>query len=317
MGRQYGALSGVAIGLIVLNHAVHFGLELSSNPGPDGIAKAAILLQAMGAFAVPTFLFVSGAFLSYAGTSLSGLAFWYAVAPVLIRVARRHAVALVGAIAAYQITLLASRFSWSIAGAALPSWVDALRLPVLFTPMSEWGVYLPLGVAVGLHASFLRQRLQGGLRHVAWVAAAVFFMMGILDAYGLVSAPWARFAAPVPLMFVLAVMRRDSIPFFRAAEVLGRQSYGIYLTHFVILNAILYVAAGMNLNLSLWLTVPFLVATGLGGSWLLMQTASRTRWGRRLCRPVFGIAPPVRRDDVRPAWNSGMPAAAGPGCGVQ
>ena len=69
MNRQYGALSGVAIFLIVLNHAIHFGLQ-TSPVGPPWLG-ALIALQALGAFAVPVFLFVSGAFLAYAAKEFS------------------------------------------------------------------------------------------------------------------------------------------------------------------------------------------------------------------------------------------------------
>jgi fucose 4-O-acetylase-like acetyltransferase len=64
MNRQYGALSGVAIFLIVLNHTIHFGLQAAPVKGAP--FQALVVLQALGAFAVPAFLFVSGAFLAYA-----------------------------------------------------------------------------------------------------------------------------------------------------------------------------------------------------------------------------------------------------------
>lgn len=69
MHRQFGTLSGVAILLIVLNHAIHFGLRVS--PAQGQWLDLLVILQALGTFAVPTFLFVSGAFLSYAAGQLS------------------------------------------------------------------------------------------------------------------------------------------------------------------------------------------------------------------------------------------------------
>src|SRR5688500_13977086 len=69
MHRQYGALSGIAIVLIAINHAIHFGLEV--NPVDGAARHALVFLQALGAFAVPAFLFISGAFLSYSAGQLS------------------------------------------------------------------------------------------------------------------------------------------------------------------------------------------------------------------------------------------------------
>jgi surface polysaccharide O-acyltransferase-like enzyme len=69
MNRQYGALSGAAIFLIVLNHSIHFGLQAA--PVQGAVFQALVVLQALGAFAVPAFLFVSGAFLAYAARELS------------------------------------------------------------------------------------------------------------------------------------------------------------------------------------------------------------------------------------------------------
>ena len=69
MNRQYTAVSGIAIALIVLNHTVHFTLQIS--PVSGYWLRAAVFLQAFGVFAVPAFLFVSGAFLSYAARQMS------------------------------------------------------------------------------------------------------------------------------------------------------------------------------------------------------------------------------------------------------
>ncbi|MFO7536924.1 MAG: acyltransferase [Chloroflexota bacterium] len=70
MSRQLGAFSGLAMILIVLNHAIHMGLEATTDYG--GFTLAAwertllSVLQGLGVFAVPIFLFVSGSFVAYA-----------------------------------------------------------------------------------------------------------------------------------------------------------------------------------------------------------------------------------------------------------
>lgn len=70
MGRQLGAMSGLAMALIVLNHSIHFGSGALENLGypefPLWVENFLSALQALGAFAVPTFLFVSGSFVAYA-----------------------------------------------------------------------------------------------------------------------------------------------------------------------------------------------------------------------------------------------------------
>lgn len=74
IGRQFGALSGVAMTLVVLNHAITLGLAgpgLAGEAPPAGVwAGLLTVLQQLGiVFAVPTFFFISGCFAAYAGQS--------------------------------------------------------------------------------------------------------------------------------------------------------------------------------------------------------------------------------------------------------
>ena len=73
MQRQYMALSGLAMALVVLNHAIHMGLLGLSRLGypalPDGWRFTLTAVQALGAFAVPIFFVVSGSFMAYAARS--------------------------------------------------------------------------------------------------------------------------------------------------------------------------------------------------------------------------------------------------------
>ena len=366
MSRQYGALSGVAIVLVVVNHSVHFGLQVS--PVEGAWLKLLSLLQALGSFAVPAFLFVSGAFLSYAARELSFgfvraslgrilwpyviwstlfyglvsltnevrpsiavyiknllvgypyhfvpiLIFWYVTAPIVVRVGKRHGALLLVAIGLYQTFLLALRWSDMVgAPGPLPDWMHALQPAVLSTSMCEWAIYFPLGLVLSQHAAALTPWLLG-VRWLAVGATVGLFVLGILNAFEVMWAPWARFAAPVPLMFLLPVVERGWIPFVRGFEVVGRRSYGIYLAHLVVINLVVLLASWPRLNLDsrpLVVFPTFLVAA-LGASLLLMNVMTRTLPARSVYRLVFGIMPPVARIRGRRSGSGDVPMVAGNG----
>jgi peptidoglycan/LPS O-acetylase OafA/YrhL len=70
INRQFAALRGLAILLVVLNHSIHLGSWYSGEMGfaqPIGIEYTILLvLEQLGIFAVPIFLFLSGCFFVYA-----------------------------------------------------------------------------------------------------------------------------------------------------------------------------------------------------------------------------------------------------------
>ncbi len=70
MNRQFSALGGLAMILIVLNHAIELGLGYPERLGfaspPEWFHNTMLIVQGLGVFAVPTFLFISGSFLAYA-----------------------------------------------------------------------------------------------------------------------------------------------------------------------------------------------------------------------------------------------------------
>jgi surface polysaccharide O-acyltransferase-like enzyme len=353
VNRQYGALSGVAVVLIVLNHAIHFSLQVSPIEGPW--LNVLIFLQALGAFAVPIFLFISGAFLAYAASSLSLtfirsslgrilwpyliwsaifyvlvllalgeryaitgyvknllvgypyhfvplLIFWYVAAPLVVRFGRRHGVLLLAAIGLYQIFLLGMRDPAMFGVAHLPDWLRFFRPPVLFRSMSDWAIYFPLGLVLSMHDAALKPRLIR-LRWLAVAATAVLFVLGILDAFGMMVAPWARFAAPVPLMFVLPTIDRRWVPSVRHFELLGKRSYGVYLSHFVFINLIVFLVVKSRLGLgghAALLLFPVFFVLALGSALLLMEGMTKATPARRVYRYMFGIVPPVAGAQRRP-----------------
>ena len=71
MNRQYTALGGLAIIVVVLNHSILFGIEYGEANGVY-LRHAELIygiISAIGFFAVPSFLFISGAFIAYAAKS--------------------------------------------------------------------------------------------------------------------------------------------------------------------------------------------------------------------------------------------------------
>ncbi len=69
MNRQFGALRGLAIAIVTLNHSIYMLNLIAQELGysSTGIEHYLLLiLQQLGLFAVPTFLFISGCFFAYA-----------------------------------------------------------------------------------------------------------------------------------------------------------------------------------------------------------------------------------------------------------
>jgi surface polysaccharide O-acyltransferase-like enzyme len=350
MNRQYGALSGVAIALIVLNHAIHYAFQVSPVEGAS--RNVLIALQALGTFAVPAFLFVSGAFMSYSSARFSLaflrtnverivwpyliwsvlfylvllvttgerysapgyvknllvgypyhfvplLLFWYVTAPLTARIGRRYGWWLLVAIGLFQGLLVVERFP-QIFGDIAPDWARLLRVPILFGTLSDWAIYFPMGLVLRMHEAAVKAWLVR-LRLVTLGATVALFALGLLNGIGVVAAPWARFLSPLPLMLLLPVISRDSIPLVRRFELLGKRSYGIYLAHFVFINIAAFLAGSMSVSRvgGMWLViVPAFFLTALGMALLLMDVMTRVQPARTLYRYVFGIAPPAPERSV-------------------
>ena len=90
MNRQFVALSGLAIVIVVLNHAVHMGslgIQELGFPLAEGWERVVLaVLSGLGTFAVPTFLFTSGWFVSYAARRTPPRLSWKTVWSALKRI---------------------------------------------------------------------------------------------------------------------------------------------------------------------------------------------------------------------------------------
>ncbi len=333
MSRQYGALSGLAILLIVINHSI----ELAINATPSTLAAwqdyLLTILQAFGVFAVPVFLFISGSFVAYAAQGnpprlsrkfltsslrhiilpyliwsvvfyvlvfflrderfspagyvknlLVGfpfhfvplLVFYYIVSPLLVRVGRtKIGILLLVLIGVYQLILI-NLLNPGYLGFELPGGARYLAVPVLRSTLADWAIYFPLGVVLGLRArSYIRWAEK-----LMWVLVGLtllLFVLGLLNAFSVINFPLARLLCPIPLVFLLPGIKRDRIPFVRPLERVGRRSYGIYLTHLIILNLALFLLVSLFPSVLTW---PILVSglfflIGVGIPLLVMESVAK------------------------------------------
>lgn len=117
----------------------------------------------------------------------------------------------------------------------------------------------------------------------------LLFVLGLLNAFAIFSFPLARFLCPLPLVLLLPGIKRDSIPLVRPLERVGRRSYGIYLTHLIILNLVLF---ALNPLIPGIFTLPILVSLlffliGVGVPLLIMESVAKGP-AKQFYRSIFG-----------------------------
>jgi peptidoglycan/LPS O-acetylase OafA/YrhL len=336
MNRQFGALSGLAIVLVVLNHSIHMGMTFLPTlgyPAVEGWGRYVLeVLQQLGVFAVPTFLFISGCFATYALQSgslrqsyktmwsrlqhilwpyliwsivfyellyahygqhytipeyvkflLVGypfnfvplLVFYYVLSPLLVRLGKRYGLLLILGVAVYQLFLINIVIPQSL-GFAFPYWMQVLVPPVVSTTLADWAIYFPLGIVYSLHA----KAILPWLRRFRWAfvaAAALFFVLHVLHFASVIYAPLAGDLAPLALVCVIPLIRRDAIPFVQPLEWVGRMSYGLYLTHLIVADCVLWIiqVTAPQLLRDQLLLEPLLFVLTLSIPLILMYSMSR------------------------------------------
>ena len=348
MNRGFTALSGIAMLLIVVNHTIHMGTNVPVEfgyPPVTGIAQSILIfLQALGAFAVPTFLFISGSFVAYAARSqkkvlsvrfiwasvrhilwpyliwsviffvaaylnrgwtysLTGylknlvvgfpfhfiplLMFYYIISPVLVILGRRLSWLLIGGIALYQLLLI-----WLQNPAVFPAAPAQLQLlvpPVIGSTMADWAIYFPMGLVYNLQAANTLPWLKR-YRWVLILLTVLTFTAGLLDGLGVLTVPIARFITPFFLILALPTVQRSEIPLVKFFENIGKRSYGLYLTHLIVLDTTLLVIRsifpGFIQLYVLLLPILFVVALGVP-LWVMRKFAANPRT-RNAYRFVFG-----------------------------
>ncbi len=320
MNRQFAALSGAAMLLIVLNHTIEMGIRVPLGYGYPPVAGAteALLgiLKALGIFAVPAFLFISGTFAAYAARGnpprltprfvagavahilwpyifwsflfyavvlvqfgeryspagyaknlLTGYPFhfipmlvlFYLVSPLMLRIGRRFGSVLIALVASYQLFLLGVLHTeW------VPQSLHVLFPPVVGRTLAVWAVYFPLGLLYGIHMRKLLPLLKRW-KALLGLAAALLFALGVVHRAPEVRQLVAGFWSPVACVLLLPAIERRSIPRAGLLERIGKRSYGLYLTHLLVLDLVLWGIGAALTGLLAYrlLLLPFLFLTAL------------------------------------------------------
>lgn len=349
MNRQFAALNGLAIVIVVLFHAIHFGRLSIAGAGYQeavGISRWVLLFfSEFGIFAVPTFLFTSGAFVAYAARrtppnlpwksvraalervlrpyviwsfvfyiviyfqrdevySVLGyvknlivgypynfvplLIFYYLVSPILVRLAPRFGAIVLLGIALYQLLLIAIQAP-GVVGVTLPETLNILVPPALGTTLALWAIFFPLGLVYSLNS----QRFLPWLQKLKWPLLAttlLLFAASLFTSAGIIRLPIAGLVAPLTLALLLPLVKRKSIPKVRQLEKVSKRSYGLYLTHLIVLDlTVLFINAVLpELNAYPLLLVAILLAVGLSIPLLVMSGLARIHTRRPVYRYVFG-----------------------------
>jgi len=336
MNRQFGAFTGLAMLLIVLNHSIGLGFDSIAGAGGPRIPSLGTdilhFFQALGAFAVPIFFFISGSFVAYAAQGdpprlprkflwsslrhiivpyaiwsilfyvllyfqyekeftilgylknlLVGypyhfvplIVFYYLLSPILVVFARRYPAALLILVGLYQLFSINVVYPGYL-GFTFPEWARWFALPVLRTTIADWGIFFPLGLVYGMHA----KAMLPWMKKYMWLllsVSAILFLLGYLNALEILNIPIYRILCPLPFTLAIPAIGRDRIPWVRSFERIGRRSYGLYLTHLIVLDLVVLLIsstlAGL-LRLPL-LLFPILFALGVIIPIAIMEMAAR------------------------------------------
>jgi peptidoglycan/LPS O-acetylase OafA/YrhL len=299
MNRQFPAFRGLAVFFVLINHSITLGLLMAQRLGhsePNRVEYFLLtILKQFGLFAVPIFLFLSGAFfvfacqnrnmkqsyrivwsnllhvlwpyilwsivfyliialffqesysiVQYAKDLIVGYPYnfvpllmaFYVIAPVLIWLARRIPILVISFFLVLQL-LMASIVYPGILGFPSPSWINIFSLPILRTPLADWGIFFTLGLIYSLHSKYLLSWLKR-FEFIILGITILIFVLSILHELGVWKIPVAGILCPMFGVLLLPIVQRDTIPMVRQLEYLGKRAYGLYLTNLVVLTLLLF-----------------------------------------------------------------------------
>lgn len=260
MSRQFPALRGVAILLVVLNHSITLSLQAADRHGfPQTLSLERYLLvalSALGIIAVPTFLFLSGTFSAYAVRGKTLRESYRVVALGMRHIAIPY---LIWSVVFYALIffLQGDRFSLLEYGKNLLvgypfSFVPILIFFYLISPFlvrislrSPWLVLMAIGVYQLLTANVLRPGLLGfalpdwafsltlpALR-VPMAIWGIFFPLGVV--YGLHSKNWLPQLKRMKWLLILSAAATYSLAAMHELTLLRIPMAGLLCPVFVIL----------------------------------------------------------------------------------
>ena len=154
--------------------------------------------------------------------------------------------------------------------------------------MSDWALFFPLGIIYSLHAKSLLPQLRK-FRWIIVLLTGLFFILTVLNFAMVINFPFAQWIAPVLFMGIIPVIKRESIPFVRQLELVGKRAYGLYLTNLTVLYialTIFHAAIPALLGIP-FVLFPILFILALGIPLVLMSSMERLP-NHGVYRYVFG-----------------------------
>ena len=174
---------------------------------------------------------------------------YFVLAPLISLASRRFPLLVLGGVLLIQL-LEALIVDPTVLGFTihLPNWVNYLGMPVIRREFAVWGVCFPLGMVYQQHMQQITQILRK-LVLATVIFTVVFYVLDVLNELNVLHFPLALALCPLFGLLLTPVIRRDAIPFFKTVEMVGKRSYGIYLTNLIIITVVLFaihqVAAGL------------------------------------------------------------------------
>ncbi len=160
--------------------------------------------------------------------------FYYLLAPILIVLLRYMGWSLILIIGGLQLILL-NIVSPGVLGFQFPGWMSIFAPPVLSSPLSEWAIFFPLGL---LYVKYAPGYLPM-VRKYRWVLVAIIiglYGLALLDVLSLIAFPIARYICPIFFILLAPTFNRNSMPYVKTIESLGKRAYGLYLTNLIMLD---------------------------------------------------------------------------------
>ena len=304
MNRQFPALRGIAIFLVIINHSIVLSLQTITQfnlPRVSPLEKGFLLaIKEIGVLAVPIFLFLAGAFMMY---SLSGktvkvgyrlilpvlknavipyilwsvifyfiiflvnhetyslfgyiknllvgypynfvpiLVFFILLSPILAWFSKKFPLITIALFLIYQIILLNIQLP-GVLGFAFPNWMVIVSPPILGLPLTLWAVFYGFGM-VYIQYSEKYKKIFGSVIIPIGLFSLALYVVAVSREIGLIQFQLAEWLLPILTMLLLPFIKRNSIPFVRFFEGLGKRSYGIYFMNLIIIKLLVFLFANI------------------------------------------------------------------------